>query len=110
MTLDRTDRVGLRSIIASLMWGVHEAPAEWEQLLASLDAAEPAPPRTPPGMELMGRDRTHEGGALYTHWTFQGVRMSGKDVVVKTGPIRRIFVLTPALARWGWSRTETLRR
>lgn len=83
ITLDRTDRVGLRSLIVSLPWGMDSVPVAWDALLVALDAAEPAPPGTPPGMELMGRDRTTEGGVLATHWTYQGVHMSGKDVVVK---------------------------
>jgi hypothetical protein len=83
-TLDRTDRVGLRSLVVSLAWGMNHVPVEWAELLLALDAAEPPPPGTPPGMEYMGRDRTSEFGALQTHWTYQGIHAgNGKDVSFK---------------------------
>lgn len=76
---DRTDMVGLRTLVLSLLW----QPTDGKLSLEELDAQKPAPPQAPGGVVLLGAQTRRAGGALRTWWTFEGINGNGKDVTFK---------------------------
>jgi hypothetical protein len=65
---DTTDRVGIRTLIASKLW----QPSRDNMSLEELDAERPAPPGAPAGTLLIGAQTLQDGGALRTKWTYEG--------------------------------------
>lgn len=77
---DHTDQVGMRTLILSLMWQVSRWPMDLDQL----DAEKPVAPEVPGGMWLIGSQTRRQGGALRTHWHYEGINGDGKSVTFKT--------------------------
>jgi hypothetical protein len=78
--IDRTDRIGIRTLGISRMW----QPSQGGLSIAELDAEEPPPPFAPGGVAYFGKSRSQDGGAMSTHWSFEGVDGDGKSPSCKT--------------------------
>lgn len=77
---DRTDRIGIRTLVLARSWQASKANLSIDEL----DAESPETPPVPGGMEFVGRQCLPQPGGLRTFWTYMGVHGNGKDVTFKT--------------------------
>lgn len=66
---DRTDRIGVRTLILSRRWQASTDELSRDQL----DAEAPPTPAAPKRMELIGSQRRPDGGGLREYWTYAGL-------------------------------------
>src|SRR5688500_4018639 len=77
---DQTDRIGIRTLVLSRMW----QPSRWPLTIEELDGEMPGVPEVPGGMLFVGRQTRRQGGAVRTHWSFEGIDGDGKSVTFRT--------------------------
>lgn len=76
---DRTDRIGIRTLIMSQLWQASRWPLGQDEL----DAESPPPPAVPGGVIFIGQQTRRQRGSMRTTWTFEGINGNGKSVTFK---------------------------
>ncbi len=76
---DTTDRIGIRTLILSLIWQA----SRWPMPIEELDAEAPPVPEVPGGLMFIGKQDQQRGGGMRRIWTFEGVDGDGKSVTFK---------------------------